>query len=643
MTGDKVELFPRALGRRDWLVALLLGLAAALAFLPILKHGRVWDDTLVQKEIQKGKGVWGDYYEDGDTANPSGYFRPMFLISYKLDAHLYGWDNERMWHFTSLWLHALGIALFFLLMVRLGLHAWIAAPVALLQAWHPLHVENVAWISSRMDLMAALFWLASALALLASLRQRVWIAAAALFFALSLMSKEMAAGWPLLLGAALLLDRDEERRRGWLWNALACGAVLAAYLVARHVLVPHFQGHASWTGNGMASRIFFSAQLIGLWLVKMVWPGQPDPNPVFGPNTAFALGGWLIAAAVVILIARARHWRVHALFFLCTLLFVFPVSHIVPIGFLWGERFYFQASMPLLAWGGWMISNQLVPASRLRPAVMAAGAIVLVLCLVGMQPRLHMWRDSLSLWEAAGAANPGSALVHLNWGQALEEKGDERGAVEHYRRALELDSREYMALFNLARLTTRHGRHQEALELLHRIPQGAPAYPSAQKLATEVFIKLGNAAAALQSLEGGRESDPDVLFQKAGLLASQAQFDEAASLYQRVLGINPQMHAARLNLGKCRLEIGDYHAARRALSEIPESASEHLDALFTLGNVEAALGHVGAAVLAFEKVLEKDPGHAYALFNLVAIYEQTGQTDKADMLRPRLRDLDPPR
>jgi tetratricopeptide (TPR) repeat protein len=289
-----------------------------------------------------------------------------------------------------------------------------------------------------------------------------------------------------------------------------------------------------------------------------------------------------------------------------------------------------------------MVSSQPALADRLRPAVMAAGAIVLALCLYGMQPRLRMWKDSLALWEAAGAANPGSALVHLNWGQALEEKGDERGAVEHYRRALELDPREYMALFNLARLTTRHGRHQEALELLHRIPEGAPAYPSAQKLATEVFIKLGNAAAALQSLEGGRENDPDVLFQKAGLLASQAQFEEAAALYQRVLGVNPQMHAARLNFGKCKLEVGDYHAARRALADIPESAPEHLDALFTLGNVEAALGNVDAAVLAFEKVLEKDPGHAYALFNLVAIYEQTGQAGKADALRPRLRDVKPP-
>ena len=248
---------------RTWLLAALLGLGTLALYWPATQHAFVnYDDDLYvthNLQVQKGLSLESLQWLCGNLV--CGNWHPVTMFSHLVDCQLYG---LRPWghHFTSIGLHALNAMLLFLWLSWLTGARWRSAGVAALFAWHPLHVESVAWVAERKDVLSTCFGLLALLLYTGYARERqtgnqelatkpvggslafyrspaYWLAWG--FFALGLLSKPMLVTWPFLL---LLLDYwplerfQPGRWRGLLiekipFFALAAAASVVTFLVQK--------------------------------------------------------------------------------------------------------------------------------------------------------------------------------------------------------------------------------------------------------------------------------------------------------------------------------------------------------------------------------------------------------------------------
>jgi tetratricopeptide (TPR) repeat protein len=398
------------------------GLAAACVALyaATLGHGFVWDDEhyvvpVVQDRSAAGlaRALGSDLVQAGDpSSDPSGYWRPLASLTLWADGALPG--GAAPFHATNVLLHAACAALLLLLLVRrLGPEAGLAVPVVAALAWafHPQHVEPVAWISGRYELLTALFAL-----LLLLVRREARAASVALLaaaFAAGLLSKESFAVIALV---AVADDWASGRRvREALPAWLALGAVALAVVAARRALgvgtppVP-------WTD---APWNVLSA--VAIYLGRAIVPLPLGiGHPYAGPAPWVAVAGGAVLAA---LLAMALRWRRLAT---PVALFVAPL---VPLGLAMGgigeapERYFYLPSLGL----AWLLAEDLVAVRRSWPAAgracVAAAGVACVAGTIASALRLPDWRDDRALYGAELRRHPDDWRANLFLGNEAIEDG----------------------------------------------------------------------------------------------------------------------------------------------------------------------------------------------------------------------------
>src|SRR3984957_8649015 len=198
--------------RRSWVIYLALGLITFAVFSQILRNGFVnFDDGIyVTENPMLQNGFTFSTLTWAFTTAYATNWHPLTWISHLLDYQLYGFDPAGH-HLTSLLFHILNTLLLFHVLWRMTCAMWRSAVVAALFAWHPLHVESVAWVSERKDVLSTFFWLLTMAAYGAYAkrpkaqgpRPKIYYCLALVCFALGLMSKPMVVTLPFVL---LLLD-----------------------------------------------------------------------------------------------------------------------------------------------------------------------------------------------------------------------------------------------------------------------------------------------------------------------------------------------------------------------------------------------------------------------------------------------------
>jgi hypothetical protein len=437
--------------RRPLLFAAALALLTLAAFEPSLANRFVnLDDTLyVTANPMVRKGLTAEGFVWAWTANVANNWHPLTLLSQMVDCQLFG-VNPAGHHLTSLLLHLANVLLLFEVLRRMTDAMGRSAAVAGLFAVHPLHVESVAWVAERKDVLSALFWI---LAMGAYHRYALRPAVGryllvALAMALGLMAKPMVVTLPFVL---LLLDvwplgRLRLDEPGWgrrLIRLTAEKLPLLGLSAAASLVTLQYQTTSLVSLEALPWRVRLanSAVSYAVYLGKTLLPRH---LAVFYP-IPLEIPAWkaVAAALLICLLTALAAWKVRKapwllvgwLWFLGTLV---PVIGLVQVGRqAMADRYTYLPSIGLflaICWG----LPALASSRRWRSALATACVLALLVLTAATRAQVRHWQDSVTLYRHALAVTRDNYVAHIGLAKALASRQDWHGAAEQYRAALAL-------------------------------------------------------------------------------------------------------------------------------------------------------------------------------------------------------------
>lgn len=565
------------LRRLPWLLAAGLVIATLLAYRDAGAAGFVNldDDAYVEFAPLVNRGFRAPALVWAFTSIHTSNWHPLTTLSHMLDCVVFGVRPGPM-HWENVGWHILNTLLVFLVWRRLSGAVWRPALVAALFALHPLHVESVAWISSRKDLLATFWWLLGLLAYARWTERPSAARYAALLGCLAgaLLAKPIAVTFPATL---LLLDLWPLRRwpeRGW-WPLVREKLPLFA-LVLLHSAVTYSVQHASGAGD-YARRIPLDARagnaLVSYvrYLGKTLWPEGLAPmyqHPGYWPPWAWG-GSLVLLAALGALAWHGRHRRPWLAFgwlwFLGTLL---PMIGLIQVGAqAMADRYSYVPLLGVFTALVWAGAELIRDQPRRRFAAGAAAGCAVVACLLVTPGQVRAWHDSLTLYDHAIAVGEDNATVRFLRALALTAAGrPEDEIVAEYRMALQHEPDYVNAYTQLAMIALRRGQGDDAERLITQTIRLEPDNPSLRGNLAAVALMRGD---PLRSLELYREvlrldpASPGVHREMAKILVHLGRDAEAEPHLEAVLRgdrWNPDDHA---QLAALLLRRGDLDGARR--------------------------------------------------------------------------------
>jgi tetratricopeptide (TPR) repeat protein len=623
------------LARPLW-VCVLLAVATAVVYWPAVGFDYVnYDDPeFVATNPHVLGGLTWENVRWAFGTGLDGNWIPLTWLSYMLDVEWFGATATGL-HLTNILLHAANTVLIFLLFRRLTGAHWPSAVLAGLFGLHPLHVESVAWVAERKDVLSTLFW---SLAIWTYARYARGPAAgssrwskgyvpALIFFALGLMCKPMVVTLPFVL---LLLDYWPLRRIGpgniFAHRAtptrLICEKIpffmLAAIALALTIFV-HLQGRGmeSLASRPVGARISNALVAYARYLGKTFWPVDlTNPYPL---TSHWPWGQMLAAGALVlglsiwaVLSARKRPYGlVGWLWFLGTMI---PVIGLVQVGVQsLADRYTY---IPLLGvfWIVVWAAADLIARWRLPGKVVAlVTLLVLGACAARTRAQLYYWRDGESLFRHAIALTENNFIAFDGLGRAIYNKGRMDEAVSYYLKSLEIRPGYEDALKNLNAALARIEVVNADTNNPHALALRTGAdYANAHNTLGLGLAMNGRLDDAIRHFRKALLYDPDQVNARSNLgyaLALQGRLDEAIEQCEQVLRLSPHHPEANNILGFVLLKQGRWDEAAAHLREALQYEPDNAEAHFCLGQALAALGQRNEAIAHFKEALRLNPNY----------------------------------
>ncbi len=499
------------------LVCMLLAVVTLAAYWRVkdCDFVRYDDNVYVTANPPMSEGLNAETTKWAFTSLHAANWHPLTWISLLADMRMSGMDPEQF-HVTNLLLHLANVLLLFLLLKRMTKSTWKSAFVAALFAVHPLHVESVAWISERKDVLSTFFWMLTTWAYVRYTERPGFgrYLLVPLFLALGLMAKPMLVALPVTL---LLLDywplkrvKNKEERRKKVWEK---GPLFVLSLVSCIVTY-----HAQKAGSAvnefeaipLAMRLSNAVTAYLLYLWKMIWPAKlavlyPHPGP-FLPIWLVALSAVLLLGVTAFALLSGRKRPYLAVGWLWYVITLVPVIGIIQVGEqAMADRYTYVPLIGIfimLAWGvpellrkGEMAkgrkgepSNPVPPstinlrrppdasggaahsAADHQPSTMplAVAAVVIVMALSACTwKQVGYWQDSVALFSHEVEVAPRSATGWYSLAGALNESGQYAEAVDAYEKAVQYKPGYMEAYYNMAVAAFKAGEYAQAWKAVH--------------------------------------------------------------------------------------------------------------------------------------------------------------------------------
>jgi tetratricopeptide (TPR) repeat protein len=524
---------------RPRLIALLLAFITLATFLPATRFAFVnYDDNdYVTANPPVRQGLTWAGVQWAFTTYHANNWHPLTWLSHMADCTLFGL-NPGGHHLVNVLLHTANTVLLFALLFRLTGKMWPAAFVAALFAWHPLHVESVAWVAERKDVLSTFFALLALLSYVKyvetsqvpSPKSKVFFTLSLLAFAFGLLAKPMLVTLPFVL---LLLDywplsrvagcklqvaagtapnlqpstfnlQLVEKWPFFLLTALSC----ALTLVAQSQVVHGGAAVATLNMVPLHYRLQNMPVAYAGYLLKLIWP---SPLAVFYPLADRIPPARVTAAVLILLAISVGVWRWHRsqsyllvgwLWFLGTLV---PVIGLVQVGgAALADRYSYFSSIGIFIMVVFAANTAVKKFPGAGKFLAAAGLIALAGCLWATEKQLGYWRDSETLFRHALAVTADNDIARNNLANALEHEGNLPAALVEALAAVKLAPERASLHINLGNLLARSGRHTEALAEYSAAIQRQPSEAGGHLGAGNELTASGNYAAAVPHLGSAR-------------------------------------------------------------------------------------------------------------------------------------------
>ncbi len=444
------------------------------------------------------------------TAIVSANWMPVTLLSHALDCQLFGMDSGAH-HLVNVLFHAMAAILLFVCLRRASAAYWPSAFVAFIFAVHPLHVESVAWIAERKDVLFAFFWFVALYAYIRytereSLRGYLLVT---LPFCLGLMSKPMMVTFPFAL---LLFDGWPLRRARFPktvieklpWIALSAAASVVTYLAQRGAVQEAIP---------LTFRIRSAAFSYIAYIGQMFWPAGLDFFYPYHNVTAWeavGAGAVIVGVAALAFAVRRNHpyLLIGWLWYLGTL---FPVIGIVQVGGqAMADRYTYIPAIGICMILAWSAADLVAGQPRLKPAIATLAVLSCGVSMALARQQAGYWRNSETLFRHAIAVNQRNYVARLNLGVYLGQNGRGPEAIplfEEVLRQIPGDANVHNSLGIL--LAAQPGRLQEAISHFETAVRLHPDYFEARyNLATALSQVPGREAEAIAQYEAAQRLDP---------------------------------------------------------------------------------------------------------------------------------------
>jgi tetratricopeptide (TPR) repeat protein len=607
---------PSPLLRRPSTAVLLpvaIALLTLLAFWPALGGGFTnWDDPgyvtenyLIRDVSPQGlRAIFSTYVE--------GNYHPLTVLSLALDYHL--WRLQpRGYHATSVALHVLATLIAYWLVLLLTGSRVVAAFVAVFFGIHPLHVESVAWVSGRKDVLYAVFYLSGCVSYVQWIQQgrarAFYYAGTLVLFMLSLLSKGMAVTFPVAL---LLIDFLAGRRatiRRAILEKLPFFLLSVLFGIVA-IIAQQAKGALPTTPFPLLDRLLVACHGLLAYLVKglvptglsafypyPVAPGTPLPAAFY----AAPLGVIGLAIAVYLLGRRSRGVGFGALFYLANVLLVLQVF---PVGSaIIADRYTYLSYVGF----GLMLAESLrLLAGRIgaRSApVWVGGAVSLAVCAVlliaATRARCEVWKSSDRLWSDVIRKHPNVEMAYKNRAVAAREAGRNEEAAADLERALALNPRDPEAWCNRGNVRFSKAQFDSALSDLDMAIRLDGRSAVSRNSRGAVYFSLGRLDEALADFDSAlalKDAYPEAHLNRGNTLSLLKRYDRALAdydAYLRMQRTNPMAYywrgLARRQTGDQVAAIGDFSEAIRLSPGLADAYFARSLALEARGDREAAL------------------------------------------------------
>jgi tetratricopeptide (TPR) repeat protein len=612
-------------------------LAVGLVFGQVIRHEFVnYDDfDFVCCNSHLSQGVTAEGIGWALTYFHGHYWVPLTWLSLMLDFQLYGF-NAGGHHLTNVLLHAATTVLLFLVLRRLTGGFWRSALVAALFAVHPLHVESVAWVMERKDVLSGLFFVltlgtyASYVRKPFSLSHYLLLVA---FFVMGVMAKPILVTLPLVL---LLLDYwplgrltfaatadispDRDERQGRFTLPMRCFLekipllllvlvfCVATYWAMKDVVVSKEQiSFSSRIANALVSYVAYLTQLF-----------CPVGLAVFYPHQGVALPVWKVTGALVIfgcismgVLAYARRYPYLLVGWLWYVVTLVPVIGLVQVGdTAMADRFTYLTQIGLYMALAWGVADLCRSWPYRRWICGVTAALVLVVLMGCAWRQTSFWRNSETLWTHTLACTSRNGSAHNNLAFALAEQGRLGEAIEHYREAINIKPDDAVVHFNLAVALGRQGRLDEAIVHYRKGMETKSDDADAHYLLGTALQSQGKIDEAIAEYQKAVEIKPDradAHYRLGTALVGRGRFDEAIGQFGQAVQINPGYTEAHNNLGSALFARGKFDEAITHYRQAVTLKSDYAMARNNLGMALARRGRFDEAISQFGRVLQFKP------------------------------------
>jgi tetratricopeptide (TPR) repeat protein len=562
--------------RPEIVICLFLVLATAAVYLQVWNHEFVGydDDDYVSENARVQNGLTLDNVIWAFKTTHTGYWHPLTWLSHLLDVELFDMQSGRH-HMTSVFFHILNSLLLFVVFRKMTGKMWQSGFVAFIFAVHPLHVESVAWVSERKDVLSMFFWMLALWSYVhyAEHPQIKRYLPVMGFFVMGLMAKPMVVTLPFVL---LLLDYWPLKRIQF--NLLKKDETISAWrpspgflilektplfiFVLASCFITYFAQKKSGALASSAIHPFYvrvgNAFISYLeYIQKMIWP---DNLAVLYPHPG-TISEWHFIAALILLISisylairylKQLPWLgVGWFWYLGTLV---PVIGIVQVGVqALADRYTYIPLTGLFIIFAWGVT-QLMAGWRYRTiAISAMCAALFPILMITAWTQVSYWQNSRTLFKHTLNVTSNNYVIHNNLGYELTVMGRVDDALKHYKEAIRINPDFEIAYINLGKALLLKGKVNESIRYYQALLKIKPAYAAVHHNLGLVLLREGdidNAIFHFQEALHINNEYAEVYNSLAAAMLSKGEINKAINFFRQALRIRPGFYEAQKNLSK---------------------------------------------------------------------------------------------